>query len=294
MFRRRIVLESSVTDEMKRPHCFVLFIILFLAHLPADASFTSVFRTSDGAVITLEELSQELKGTDIVFIGEQHDRFHHHQLQLAVIHGLHIAGVPLSVGFEMFRAKDQDQLTRWVEGRIDEETFRNIYSGFWSMPWTLYEDIFLYVQDHEIPMIGLNIPESIGRKISSSGFDSLNAEEMKELPPDITCDDISQRYRDSIRQAYDRHHWTSGGFEYFCEAQMIWDKSMAWHLVEYMNRHQGRTAVVLAGIAHAWKPGIPEQVVRASNYTVTVILPEVPGQIDSDRITVLEADYILR
>jgi hypothetical protein len=51
--------------------------------------------------------------------------------------------------------------------------------------------------------------------------------------------------------------------------------------------------VVLAGIGHSWKRGIPEQVARQSDYTFKVILPAVPGQVKGDTITADDADYLL-
>jgi uncharacterized iron-regulated protein len=74
---------------------------------------------------------------------------------------------------------------------------------------------------------------------------------------------------------------------------MVWDKSMAWHLVEYLKKNRGRTVVVLAGVGHAWKRGMPEQVAMESKYTYRVILPLIPDQIEKRTVTKQDADYVL-
>ena len=74
---------------------------------------------------------------------------------------------------------------------------------------------------------------------------------------------------------------------------MVWDKSMAWHLIAYLEQNLGRTVVVMAGVGHAWKRGIPEQVARASKFRSQVILPLIPGQIEKRTVTISDADYVV-
>lgn len=271
----------------------MFLLIVFLMYARSITSYATVLRMSDGKIITMDEAIEELRGTDIVFIGENHDNEKHHRFQLEIIRAMVDAGIRLSVGFEMFQAKDQEDLNGWIDGDMEVEQFRLVYSRSWNLPWPLYDDIFLFLKKKSIPMVGLNISKSIGSKISSHGFESLDQDDLKELPPDVTCDDINDRYREYIQMAYDHHSWKNGGFEYFCEAQMIWDKSMAWHLLEHMRKNTGLTAVVIAGMGHAWKPGIPEQVRKAAGYSFKVILPEITDQMNEKRITIEEADYIL-
>jgi uncharacterized iron-regulated protein len=96
-----------------------------------------------------------------------------------------------------------------------------------------------------------------------------------------------------IRKAYAGHAMQDRAFVNFCEAQMVWDKSMAWHLMAYRKKNPGRTVVVLAGVGHAWKRGIPEQVEMESKYAYRVILPLVPDQIEKETVTTRDADYVL-
>ncbi len=142
-------------------------------------------------------------------------------------------------------------------------------------------------------MVGLNIPDEIAATVAKKGFASLTEKERQILPPGISCD-VDPTYMNFIKQAYVGHSQkTDKQFLHFCEAQMVWDKSMAANLIDYRKKHPSQTVVVLAGVGHAWKRGIPEQLARESKYTVKTALPLVPGQIERDTVTVHDADYVL-
>ena len=252
-----------------------------------------IYRVSDGHVVSFGTMVADLKKEPIVFIGEFHTDVQHHQWEMDVIKALYDGGVPLTVGFEMFQAGYQTELNQWVDGKLSPAAFIQVYDKNWEMPWALYRDIFYYLRDNKIPAIALNLPWNISTKVAAFGFSSLSKAELSQLPPDITCS-VDKRYMAFIKRAYAAHGVREKGFGYFCEAQVLWDKTMAWHTVKYLEKHPERTVVVLSGTGHAWKSGIPAQVEALSGGTpYRVILPEVPGEIDREHITKSDADYIL-
>jgi uncharacterized iron-regulated protein len=193
----------------------------------------------------------------------------------------------------MFRADSQKSLDEWVKGALPLDRFLPVYYDNWRQGWPLYRDIFLYARDHDIPMVGLNIPDRIAEAVAKKGFASLTRDEKVQLPPGISCD-VDPAYMDFIRKAYADHtRHADKQFLNFCEAQMVWDQSMAWHLVEYVKKHPGRTVIVLAGVGHSWKRGIPERISRESKYSFKVIMPLVPDQIDPDGVTIKDTDYVI-
>jgi uncharacterized iron-regulated protein len=191
----------------------------------------------------------------------------------------------------MFRRDDQTYLDQWVQGEIDEEAFKEAYYANWSFDWNLYRDIFLYARQTGIPMIGLNIPRGISRKVAERGFSSLTSEELEKLPP-VTCS-VDATYMAFIRQAFGLHAQdTSKSFTHFCEAQIVWDTAMASNLLTFLDQNPAYTVVVLAGSGHAWKRGIPEQVSRQSDTSHRVILPEITGRVESAGVTLEDTDYL--
>jgi uncharacterized iron-regulated protein len=270
-----------------------LFIVLFLlVAAESGAGADNVLRVRDGKIITFNQMIEEVKKVNIVFLGEIHDSIEHHEAELAVIRALHESDTPMSVGLEMFRSDSQDALDSWVRRKSSLEQFLPAYYDNWRMPWPLYREIFRYSRDHEIPLVGLNIPDAIAKKVAQQGFASLTEEEKKRLPTGVSCN-VDATYMEFIRRAYTDHSRQERQFVNFCEAQMVWDKSMAWHLVEYLKKNRGRTVVVLAGVGHAWKRGMPEQVAMESKYTYRVILPLIPDQIEKRTVTTQDADYVL-
>jgi uncharacterized iron-regulated protein len=253
-----------------------------------------VLRLKDRAVISFESMIEELKGATYVFVGETHDDEWHHKTQLTVIKALDNAGGPMAVGLEMFLARDQKKLNEWVQGEMEKRDFLSLYYENWKMPWPLYRDIFLYLRDRDIGMLGLNVPKEITSKVAEQGFDSLNREELAQLPPGLSCD-VDEDYMGYIRQVHRAHGRSGSSFVYFCEAQILWDKAMAWYLLDYAGRNPSRTVVVLAGLAHALKRGAPEQIRRLevdAPKSFKVVLPLSPD-IPLAALTHDLADYVV-
>lgn len=249
----------------------------------------SALRLSDDKVISFGQMISELRGARLIFAGETHDKLKVHKAQLSIIKALYRDDMPLAIGLEMFTTESQKELDRWVAGQLDQDDFEDLFQREWNMPWHLYRDIFLYAREHRVPLIALNIPRKISRKVGRSGFESLTPEERKSLPEGVTCT-IDPAYRAFISKAYSMHHGSGRSFDYFCEAQMLWNKGMAWGIKHFFVSNPDYTMVVLAGSGHAMKQGIPEEI-DDSGLTYKVVLPDIP---DRDRkIEPEDADYLL-
>ena len=278
-----------------RSRTFIILVVALLAFAFFIRVSTGgdILRVRDGAVISFDRMIQEIRTADIVFVGELHDDQAHHEMELRIIRSFHESDLPLSVGLEMFRSDSQQELNSWISGSSSLEQFLPSYYDNWREPWPAYRGIFLYAREHQIPLVGLNIPPDITKTVARGGFLSLNEEQKQKLPPGISCN-IDPTYMQFIRQAYAGHPQVEDKrFLNFCEAQMVWDKSMAWNLIEYQKKSPGKTTVVLSGVGHAWKRGIPEQVARQSSFTYKVVVPLIPGQIERESVSVHDADYVV-
>ena len=275
-----------------RATSFFLFLSVIFMTVTNCSGDERMMRTSDGKSITFKAMIEDIRSARVIFVGETHNSKRDHEFQLAIIRALRRSGVAQAIGLEMFRAESQNVLDQWVGGRLDLDDFLKAYNDNWGVAWPLYRDIFLYSRDHKIPMIALNVPADITRKVSREGFSSLTREELKKLPPGISCN-VDERYMDFIRKAYGAHRARENSFVNFCEAQMVWDKAMAWHLAGFLKEHPDKVVVVLAGVGHSWKRGIPGQMEELSKRDFRVILPEVPGHIDRTDVLSQDADYVL-
>lgn len=279
---------------MIKPVIVILSAALLMSISSGDGSSHETYRLFDlkrGIELPLSEAVSELKKSRIVLVGEQHDNLAHHQAQLAVILALKQAGVEVAIGLEMFRHESQPYLDRWVSGKIDTQRFEKIYYDNWNTPWQSYEMIFEYARAQKIPLIGLNVPREITRKVSRDGFKSLLPEQKGQLA-EVSCV-VDQQYMNYIRQAFGGHGHGQLNFIYFCEAQMVWDTAFAVYSLNYLKKHPNAVVVLLAGVGHAQKGAVPRQIEMRSNEPYSVILPKVSGSIDNETISSNEADYII-
>ncbi|MEJ2314591.1 MAG: ChaN family lipoprotein [Nitrospirota bacterium] len=271
----------------------VLVAAVALLYLGAGRSLGHypVIEVKDMNRISFETLVDRVKGANIIFVGEQHDVAEHHAIQLALIKAIRPSVEGMALGMEMFKAEQQEALDLWVGGKMEEGELRKTFTEYWGLSWPLYRDILLYCRDEGIPIVALNVPKDITRKVADRGFASLTQEDLRRLPIGITCD-VDKEYMEFI-ETVNRAHGRSGeGFVHFCEAQLLWDKVMAYRVVEYLRGNPGKTVVVLSGLVHSWKKGIPAQVGKSSDFTYKVILPLTPDTSQSTMNTDY-ADYFI-
>lgn len=273
-----------------------IFFLAWMSLMPmlAEAHITKdqpIYRVSDGSTITFEQMIEELKGSQVVLVGESHESPEHHQLQLAIIDAYQQNKDPVAVGVEMFTSDSQHHLDRWTSGELDKSGFIRLYYKNWQMPWPLYSDIFFYARDHQIPLVGLNIDPKIPRKVARKGFGSLTRKELKKVPSGVSCN-VDPQYMAFIRKVYSAHKGSEKSFTHFCEAQRLWNTTMASGIVDYLKKNSQRTMVVLTGAGHALKSGIPAELELTSDLKYKVILPQFP-EISADNVAPDDADYIL-
>ena len=278
---------------MNKISVLLLAIVLFTAGCPHNVTSSSqrVFDLNQRRDISLSQALADLKKKRILLVGEYHSEKNHHLAQLQVIRMLHQSGVRVAIGLEMFRHDSQNDLDRWVSGDMSEKDFLKVYYDNWNFAWPFYSMIFEYARDHQIKMLGLNVPRKITRQVAKQGFGSLNQEQKGKLS-NITCR-VDKEYMQYIKRSFGAHAHGNLNFNYFCEAQLVWDTVMAINALDYSKSNPDTIMVILSGTGHARKPAIPEQIRKRSNLPHAVLLPEIPGRIDANTINQKEADYIL-
>lgn len=263
---------------MERNNFFKIILLLLVAIFFSGCGVNYVIRVNDGEKVSVDEMIAEVKGARVIIVGEVHDDPRHHQIQLDIIKELNSSGVPVAVGLEMFSYESQGSLDAWVEENIELDRFISIYKSNWkNIPWRLYKDIFSYAQKKRIPLVGLNVPRRIIKKVSQQGFDSLTEKELEKLPAGISCN-VTEQYLEFIERVFSSHGKSHKSFINFCEAQMLWNKAMAVKIVNYLKENPQTSMVVLVGGGHALKKGgIPEQIRNELvNYEYKVIVPYLP------------------
>ena len=275
-----------------------LLVTFFLLLVPFGGAFAEenweklrLFDVAQGEETTLRRVIGEVKGKKIIFVGEHHDRKSHHLAQLLITKALREKGVALAIGLEMFRQDSQKALDDWIGGKSNDRDFQALYEDNWNFPYPLYSMIFDYARKMKIPLVGLNVPRAITQQVAQGGFQSLSSEQKGKLRA-VECR-VDPAYMAFIKEAYGGHAHGQLNFTYFCEAQLVWDKVMAVHALDYLKANPGLSMVVITGTGHAWKKGIPEQLTQRSNVSYTVFLPEVTNRIEKGKIGLQDADYMV-
>ena len=250
-----------------------------------------IYDLQNNKEMLMADVISDLKKNRIILVGEHHPNQGHHFAQLNVIQSLKEAGVQVAIGLEMFRNDSQPALDRWVDGSMGNEEFQKIYYNNWTYPWSAYEMIFEYAKKEKIPMIGLNVPRGITRQVSRQGFNSLS-EEQKGSLADVSCR-VDKEYMDYIKKAFGGHGHGQFNFTYFCEAQLVWDSAMAVNTLEFLKKNPAAVVVLLAGAGHVRKGAVPRQIRIRSEIPHAVILPKIEGIIDTQTVSIKDADYIM-
>ncbi|MGD2082492.1 MAG: ChaN family lipoprotein [Chromatiales bacterium] len=238
----------------------------------------------------LDEVMDAIASHDVVLVGERHDVFAHHLNQLAVIRGLAGRWPDMAIGMEFFQRPYQQALDDYVAGRIDESEMlsRTEYFDRWRFDYRLYRPILRFARERGIPLVALNLPAEITRKVGAEGIGALEPDEAAQLPREMDRSDPD--YDARLKAVYDQHPGTgSGEFERFVDVQLLWDEGMAETAADYLAQHPGRRMVILAGSGHvAHRSGIPDRLERRLGVRPAVVVSEAPPAAELSQV-----DFVL-
>lgn len=215
----------------------------------------------------LENAIQDFSESTVIYLGETHDRAADHQAQLAIIEKLYPRR-PLAIALEMIQRPFQAALDGYIEGTLTELDLQEQtdYAQRWGFSWQLYAPIFRFAKENRIPLIALNTPTEVTRKVAREGLNSLTSDEQTHIPPVDEIDLSNEVYRQQLAQIFREAHQGQShslDIDKFFQAQVLWDETMAAAIAEYVQTNPDRLVVVLAGQGHLrYGYGIPDRVAR--------------------------------
>ncbi len=209
---------------------------------------------------------QVLRAADVVYLGERHDSIADHAAQLEIIEALYAENPDMAIALEMFQRPFQPVIDRYLAGEISEEELvvQTEYLERWGFPWEYYAPFLRFAQKNELPVLALNAPAEITRKIAREGLDSLENNDFRYIPPIEDIDLSNEDYREFVAAAFGAHG-AHGNFDLdnFFAAQVMWDETMAMTIADFKTANPDTQVVVLAGNGHViYGHGIPDRVER--------------------------------
>ncbi len=216
-----------------------------------------------------QEIIGQLKTAKVVYLGEIHDSQLQHQQQLAIIQTLLNYKRQIAIGMEMFQRPAQPILDRYLAGKISGEELRQQteFDRRWGYKWEYYEPILNFARVNRLPVIALNTPTEITRKVAKEGLESLTSVDLQYISPVAEIDRSNTKYRDIILASYQEHMGivsiASKSFDRFYNTQLLWDETMADRIASFTREQPNYQMVVLAGRSHIIDGyGIPDRVYR--------------------------------
>jgi len=244
-----------------------------VSFLPAPGEFL----TDQGDRLSPEGLRQRTASAGYILVGESHGNPCDHEAEARIITLLAHAKTPpaaqIVVGLEMAPATLNPVLAEFSRGAFPpEELERRLdWKTNWGHPFAKYLPVFRAVGDWKLPVVGLNVPPGVIRRLSVAAMANataadpvaaLSAEDRAALPARIIAPAPEQLA--FLREVMDSHpsrskDKTGGGKDdssrntlqeaRFLLIQSVWDSAMAEQAVN-ARKAFARPVVLLAGAAH--------------------------------------------
>ncbi|MCX6193099.1 MAG: ChaN family lipoprotein [Cytophagales bacterium] len=130
-----------------------------------------VLYNAKGKKVSYEKMLKDLRGQDVVLIGELHNNPISHWLELEITQAL-AEQRQLVLGAEMFERDNQLALTNYLQGKI---TAKGLDSSarLWKNYKTDYAPLVNFAKEKNLPFIATNVPRKYASQVSRSGFESL-------------------------------------------------------------------------------------------------------------------------
>jgi uncharacterized iron-regulated protein len=207
----------------------------------------------------LNRVLDRLAGRRVILIGETHDRYDHHQNQLAVIRGLRERGREVAIGMEFFQTPFQPHLDAFLAGEINEKQLlkKTEYYSRWRYDYRLYREILEYARAQRMPLVALNAPTELVAQVSREGLEALTPDERAGLV--VTPPGGNGAYEARLRPVFELHGKTDEArFRRFADVQRLWDAHMARAASDFLTANPAKTLVILAGAGHVvYRDAIP-------------------------------------
>ena len=166
----------------------------------------------------------------------------------------------------------------------DSSKKANIFKA-WGFDYNVYRPILNFARAEGIPVVALNVEHGIVSKVFHSGHQPIRLTRKRRL---LRSSTFPTRFTKSGSGSFQEHKTEKEErFDYFYQAQVLWDEAMAESIADFLKREPAYQIVVLAGSGHLTHgSGIPSRVARQTKVDSAIILSGADLEIG-------EADYLL-
>lgn len=237
-----------------------------------------------GEEVSFDRLVARALASEVVYVGERHNRPEDHAVQYALLRAIHGQDSSLAIGMEMFQVPFQEPLDRWSAGEIDETVLRRDteYDQRWGYDFGLYRPLLEFARSRGLEVVALNAPREVVFAVAKSGVDGLSEDVAGSLPA-LDLDDAE--HRALFDEEFDaEQHEVDEGLDRYYQAQLVWDETMGSRVAETLERPDGPSRmIVFAGRVHVKRGlGIPRRGARRGAEPFVVVMPVTDKELKAE------------
>ncbi|CAO2166874.1 unnamed protein product [Urochloa humidicola] len=231
---------------------------------------------------------EKLMAARVVYLGESElvpdrdDRVLELEIVKKLAAGCAEAGRSISLAFEAFPGDLQEQLNRFMDGRIDGNTLK-LYTSHWAPErWQEYEPLLNYCRDNGIKLVACGTPLEVVRTVQAEGIRGLSKSQRKLYAPPAGSGFISGFTSISGRSMIDKISSTRGSpfgpSSYLsAQARVVDDYTMSQTIMkEITNGDPSGMLIVVTGASHViYGPrgiGIPARISKKMQKKKQVVI----------------------
>jgi len=248
--------------------------LAFIADRQGHYGIGQILDLDAGEPVSFEVLTKRIHSRDLVFVGEVHDNPEHHLIQVQILQTLLACCGPVTIAMEFFEQQKQEVLDRYVQGEIDEGEFLEAvdWDKSWGFDYYLYRPLLLLARQNRCKVLAINAPRRIVREVARNGLAGLDESARKEIAQSIDLG--NEAHRAHLLEVFKEHrHGHLQSFEFFYQAQCVWEDTMAQNIAAHMRSREGKV-IVFAGNGHIrYKYGIPDRVQKRVPVSMATVMP---------------------
>jgi len=281
--------------------------------IPASQTFQEgqVVEVRSGRPISFENWIADLALRDVIYVGEEHRNRSHVEAALKILQALLARGRQPVLGLEMFGWDGQVGLDRYLSDRgaaRDHFLQESRWEQNWGGAYDDYEPLISLARDRHIPVLALNPPRALVRRVASQGLALALADpEMSQWGMRDEPRSDEPAYHETILKQLRLCHagLSDEAYQRMYEASVFRDEGMAKTIADYLRRTQdqpgarGGPIVSYTGGGHIqYQLPVPNRVLRkravpVSHATIYLTAYE-PGRSEEIRELIRDsiADYV--
>lgn len=200
--------------------------------------------------LKLLQLRESLSDKKVVLVGEVHNQFEQHLVQLSLLKGMHEQNPNIGIGVEWIQSIFQPVLDRYLAGEIDDDTFfrHSQFNERWGYDFRMFRPIFSYAKKHGIPVYALSAPQEIVRKVSKKGLEDLRVAEKDMIAPKIHPP--AEKSRMLMEEHFTQYVTDFNKVERMIQVKRVWDETMTHNTLQALNKPEIEQMLVFTGVNH--------------------------------------------